>query len=135
MEDTVHYALDTPLGRAEWRARLPAGDGLLRLGPSGRVFTLGLFHELRCLDTIRFALDDIFSHPERATPDEDSQPPLVKHCMDYLRQMVLCHADLTLLNIKSVLGQAHSQTSDITHTCKDFSAVFAAAEENYNMYH
>jgi hypothetical protein len=133
MENTIHYALHTPLGDAQWKSRLPSGDGLIQLGPSGRVFSVGLFHELRCLNIIRSALGEIFAHPEKSTPDVDGQPPLVKHCMDYIRQMVLCHADLTVMNIKTVQGRGHVADSAVTRVCKDHGAIFAAAEENSRM--
>lgn len=135
-EDSVHYTIDEPLGIAEWHTMMPSGDGLLRLGPSGEVFSIGLFHHLRCLGIIREVLVDIFAHPEKATPEKDNQPPVVQHCMDYMREMVLCHADLTALNIKSVHpGRGHAKDSDNTHQCKDFSVLFAAAEDNYAAYH
>lgn len=135
-EDSVHYTFDKPLGVAEWKAMLPSGDGLLRLGQSGEVFSIGLFHQLRCLDIVREAVVDVFAHPEKATMEEDAQPPLVQHCMDFLREMVLCHADMTTLNVKVVHpGRGHVKDSDNTHQCKDFSALFAAAEENYAKHH
>lgn len=134
MEDTVHFALDTPAGTAERTSLLPPGHGILRLGASQEVFSIAMFHQLRCLDIIGVALVDLFSQVELPSLQEEKQPALVQHCMDYVRQMVLCHADLTILNFKSVEKRPHIKNSDITHVCKDYSAVFAAAEANYVMY-
>jgi hypothetical protein len=135
VENSVHYSTDDTLGQLEWETLLPSGNGLLYTGPSEQVFSIGLFHQLRCLNIVRSTLVNIFAHPERATPNTDDQPLIVQHCMDYLRQMVLCHADLTALNLAAVdARRGHVQASEVTHVCKDFSVIFAAAEENYAMY-
>ena len=128
-EDSVHYAVDTPRGRAEWNSTLPSGGATVRLGPRGREFTVSLFHELRCLDVIRDALVGILTDA-----DGDARPDgagtLARHCMNYVRQMVQCRADLRLESIRVPVG-AKKAVSDVSHTCRDWSAVHAAAEENY----
>jgi hypothetical protein len=134
-EDSVHYTMNTPLGTAEWQTLLPSGDGFLYLGPSHQQFSIAMFHQLRCLNVVRGALASIFERPELATPNSDDQPAIVRHCMDYLRQMTLCHADLTMLNVKSIhRGRGHVKDSDNTHRCKAFNTIYDAAEENYAQY-
>ena len=49
-EDSVHYALDTPTGKAAWKATLPRGGAVVHLGPDARPFTVSMFHQLHCLD-------------------------------------------------------------------------------------
>lgn len=53
--------------------------------------------------------------------------------MNYLRQMILCRADTRLEPAYNIIGP-RIVTSSITHTCNDWSAVYAAAEENYSAY-
>jgi hypothetical protein len=134
-ENTVHFAMDGEFADAEWQALLPRGQGLLSMNGSEEMFSIGMFHQLRCLDIVRSALAEIFRHPEKGTPYADDQPIIVQHCMDYLRQMTICHADLTALSVKDIVGKrGHVEASDVTHTCRtDFAAVYAAAEEHVSV--
>ncbi|KAF5360892.1 hypothetical protein D9756_004516 [Leucocoprinus leucothites] len=130
-ENTVHYAFNTELGEAEWNATLPSGGSLLHLGPTYRPFTLGMFHEIRCLNIIRKTLADYY-----ADESEDAQirsPQLAHHCMNFIRQMVLCRANLRLEPVRAAKGN-HVTAWEVTHTCQDWTAVYSAAERNYQDY-
>ncbi|KAF9008487.1 hypothetical protein BDZ89DRAFT_1230474, partial [Hymenopellis radicata] len=87
-EDSVHYGLND---NAEWEALFPA-DGLFPDGP--REASIGMFHDLRCLNILRIDL----------LRDLESDVPvaLINHCLNYLRQTVLCrsstHLDLLMDN-------------------------------------
>jgi hypothetical protein len=133
-EDTVHYALDTPTGSAEWETMLPgAGDGLIYLGPERHPFSISLFHQLRCLNILRKAIVSGLKHVDHDHRDVGVQSELVRHCMGYIRQMILCRSDLRLENVR--IPRARSVTnSDVTHTCKDWQAVYVAAERNNQEY-
>jgi hypothetical protein len=130
-EDTVHYALDTPIGIAQWQTMLPGvGDGILYLGPNRRPFSISLFHQLRCLNVLREAIVPGLKHAGHGHRDVDEQSELVRHCMGYIRQMILCRSELRLENVR--IPRARSVTnSDVTHTCQDWQAVYAAAEMNH----
>ncbi len=130
-EDSVHYDLETDLGVAEWKATLPSGGALLYLGPEHRPFTLSIFHQLRCLDIIRETIVDFYLD---TSPNATyKRPELVRHCMNYLRQAVLCRADLRLEHVRAPSGPKIT-VSEVTHTCRDWTAVYAAAEKNYAEY-
>ncbi|KAG2151243.1 uncharacterized protein EDB93DRAFT_1103191 [Suillus bovinus] len=87
-EDSVHYQMNTEDGRAEW-ASLTPGNGLVYLGEQrGHPFSISMFHQLRCLDILR---EDIV----RA----NSSAALSRHCLNYLRQMIMCRSDAQLENI------------------------------------
>ncbi|PCH39113.1 hypothetical protein WOLCODRAFT_34841, partial [Wolfiporia cocos MD-104 SS10] len=130
-EPSVHYALDTPIAIREWNATLPSGGALLHLGPSFRQFTLSMFHQLRCLNIIREALVSLRVDPD--TRKEELNLELARHCMHYLRQMVLCRADTRLEAARSAKGQGVT-VWDVTHECRDWSVVYDAAEENLAEY-
>ncbi|KAL1949587.1 hypothetical protein VTO73DRAFT_8468 [Trametes versicolor] len=130
-EDSFHYALDTELGIAEWNVTLPKGGAVLRLGPDHRPFTLSTFHQLRCLNIIRDTL--IMLYRDQSADVGPRRVRLAEHCMNYLRQTVSCRADLRLENVRASVG-AQVTVSDITHTCKDWTAVYRAAEDNYEHY-
>ncbi|THU81225.1 hypothetical protein K435DRAFT_694039, partial [Dendrothele bispora CBS 962.96] len=93
VENSVHYALDTKLGAAEWKSLLPPGNGTIYLNGSGtrKAFTISLFHQLRCLDTIREGIVSFRNGASGAGGNPgDGSNRVLQHCMNYLRQMVLC---------------------------------------------
>lgn len=132
LENTAHYAFDTPEGRAEWDTTLPSGGAVIHLGPRQRPFTVGMFHQLRCLGIIRGILDDFYRDTNSHEISLD-RSVIAGHCMNYLRQMVLCSSDVRLETVRAAKG--HGLTvPDVTHVCLDWEAVYRAAEENYQTY-
>lgn len=130
VESSVHYAFDTPQGQTEWNTTLPSGGAVIHLGPMRRPFTVGMFHEIRCLGIIREILSDFYADTGPGAQIPGDQLRLATHCMNYLRQMVLCNADLRLETVRAAKG--HGLTvPEVTHTCWDWEAVYLAAEENY----
>ncbi|EJD46592.1 hypothetical protein AURDEDRAFT_32543, partial [Auricularia subglabra TFB-10046 SS5] len=125
--DTVHYDLRNRAGEDEVSGLLPQGGGILHLGPHNAPFSISMFHQLRCLDIIGREL------VTRMTAETTGQlgPPSVlsQHCMNYLRQMILCRADTTLESATTPYGP-HVVTRAVTHTCNNWEEVYAAAEEN-----
>ncbi len=106
-EDSVHYGLDDD---DEWQAMIP--DGGLLSDESG-LFSIGMFHELRCLDFLR-----------RSTQGGAPRPPvrveLLDHCLNYLRQTVLCRADM---HLDSFRGRTEKLTFEPQH-CRDWRVVY-----------
>jgi hypothetical protein len=130
-ENTIHYALDTPLGIAEWNSLTPPDGGVLRLGPNKRTFTISMFHQLQCLNVVRESLALEHSRVGVPPPVAEEQPQDVRDCMDYLRHAVLCRAELRLENVKAWgHGTIHTTEAEVTHTCRDWGAVYDAAKEN-----
>ena len=133
MENTVHYDLGTDLGILEWdNATLPGPnhDGVVWLTMKGgerKPFTFALFHQLRCLNIIRESLM-ARRHPPYTDPSR-----LAIHCMNYIRQMVLCRGDLTMESARHPVGP-NTVVSDVTHVCRDWSVIWDEVEENEN-YH
>ncbi len=127
-EDSVHWSIDTELGAVEWNATLPSGGAVVYLGPDRRPFTVSIFHQMRCLDILRDDIVDLYSDP---SPDAKvKRPRLVQHCMNYLRQTVMCRGDLHLETVRAPMGPQVT-VSAVTHSCRDWTAVYQAAEGNY----
>jgi hypothetical protein len=126
METSVHYAHDTPLGILEWNATLPPTGGTIYLGEPGhrRPFTISLFHEIRCLDIIREGIRAFRAAHSPETPDQ-----VVHHCMNYIRQMVLCRSNTDLESVHAHVGPRIT-VSQITHRCRDWDAVYDAAKSS-----
>ncbi|KAH9032238.1 hypothetical protein EDB85DRAFT_2073949 [Lactarius pseudohatsudake] len=118
IEPTKHYQLSGHGADAEWAALTP-NNGTLYLGPQRRPFSISLFHQLRCLDVIR---RDIIE----ALPREESK--LGRHCLNYMRQMVLCRTDLA---VDPVLGrELEAEVRAETNQCVDWRRVYQRLEEN-----
>ncbi|KAF5364397.1 hypothetical protein D9757_011900 [Collybiopsis confluens] len=128
MENSVHYKFNTDIGAKEWEALLPPSDWAIRQSNNSTEYTISMFHQLECLNIIRQSLVVFRS---RATSDPPQFPDkLTHHCMDYLRQMVLCRANIDLESVRNHIGPRLA-VSDITHKCWDWTAVYSASEQNY----
>ncbi|EED80954.1 predicted protein [Postia placenta Mad-698-R] len=119
-ENTVHYRIYTADAAAEWESIFPAGGGFLRLGESQRPLGLAMFHQLHCLARLREAMNT------RQSTEH------VHHCLNYLRQTILCDANPTLEPVIPILG-VRSVNAEVPRLCRDWTAVYRLAEENYRM--
>ncbi|KAJ6602432.1 hypothetical protein DFH09DRAFT_1301464 [Mycena vulgaris] len=124
IEDTVHFQMEAD---AEWDSLSP-GDGLVYLGDDHQPFTPSMFHQLRCLNIIRTAVVelDVSGRNDTVQPTD-----LGHHCVNYLRQMVLCRGDLAL---DRVLGKPFPNVLPDTYQCRDWSAAYREVEKNQRMH-
>ena len=124
--DTSHFQLDTEEGISEFAGLLPSGGHLVHTtSETGdiEVQTVTLFHQLKCLDIIRQELTQLPSPPS---------PKLVDHCMNYLRQTILCKPSLLLEETFSVLAMPSHAGYDVA--CRDWEAIYEEADRNYGLY-
>ncbi|EPQ56285.1 hypothetical protein GLOTRDRAFT_39785, partial [Gloeophyllum trabeum ATCC 11539] len=84
-ENTTHFGISSEEDEHDWASVFPDGNGFVRLGPSKRLFALSAFHEMHCMQSVR-----------RALVQEGHGDGHVQHCLNYLRQMILCHANIQL---------------------------------------
>ncbi|KZV92303.1 hypothetical protein EXIGLDRAFT_675317 [Exidia glandulosa HHB12029] len=118
MEDTVHYQVDGPGADEEWDSLFPRGHrGYVVLGPDHRLFGISVFHQLHCLNNIRFA---IAARVHNGTPPSSH----VTHCLQYLRQMVLCRAETTLEPVDDTVVPETVRSSGVGHTCRDWKTLY-----------
>ncbi|KAJ7787541.1 hypothetical protein B0H14DRAFT_2399347 [Mycena olivaceomarginata] len=103
---------------AEWASFVPKNNGFIArdIGNDTVYFGISVFHGMHCLDTLRRIFEDTsFYH--------------IHHCLIYLRSMILCDADPTLEhNIYSKNGSKTLGGDDTTHTCRDFTALYAMSD-------
>ncbi|KAK0184030.1 hypothetical protein F5146DRAFT_336924 [Armillaria mellea] len=104
---------------AEWNSLVP-GDGILHLGDRQRPFTLGMFHQLQCINILRQGILETY----RSYPLSNSE--LVAHCLNYLRQIVTCHSDSTL---EQATGRDVKINPD-AYVCNDWDVVYREVERN-----
>ncbi|KAG2033993.1 hypothetical protein BDR03DRAFT_901864 [Suillus americanus] len=121
-EDSTHYQINTEDGRAEW-ASLTPGNGLVYLGERpGHPFSISMFHQLRCLNILR---EDIVG--------KSSNAALSRHCLNYLRQMIMCRGDAQLENILLASKENSSQPFFVrpgTYVCSDWNFVLEEVKKN-----
>lgn len=86
-DNPKHYALESEDGAAEWAASAP-GNGVVHLGPHKQPYTVGMIHQLKCLDIIR---QDMVRDHSTSGPSE-----MGRHCLNYMRQIIMCRGDLEL---------------------------------------
>ncbi|KAF7330355.1 hypothetical protein MVEN_02473800 [Mycena venus] len=91
IHDTVRYQLDTEDGAAEWDASM-AGNGMIYLGEQCRPFSISMFHQIRCLDTLRKDFVSVQSRNRSSVRQDLEDRALTTHCMNYLRQMTFCRS-------------------------------------------
>ncbi|KAK7029391.1 hypothetical protein VNI00_014645 [Paramarasmius palmivorus] len=90
---------------------------------------LDVFHNLHCLNMVRKALDPAY-YPEWNTTANEKSAQHVSHCIDWIRQSIMCHADTSVIvwqwedwiNSSIVKG-------DIAHTCRNFEKIQDWAKE------
>lgn len=159
IENSRHYFLDSADADEEWKSVYPGDDhGFLRLGPQKRFFGLSLYHQMHCLDALRATINGKAHHhrslsqysyaDEDVYEDEDEDEGAyggegletrasektkvyhTSHCLNYLRETLLCAADVTLEPEIAPGAQNVGQGLGVTHVCKDWSKVHAFATRN-----
>ncbi|EJD06940.1 uncharacterized protein FOMMEDRAFT_76950, partial [Fomitiporia mediterranea MF3/22] len=120
--NTANFPIHGPDAQDAWNRVYPNGFGFVRLGPERRILCVSMFHQLHCIEKMRRALDD---------PDDPiATIPHLQHCMNYIRQMLLCGADLTLE--PEVYEEGNDATGmGVMHTCHDWTAVYDTINDNY----
>lgn len=118
MEDTDRYPL---LDDAAWASILAPQRGFIRLGPSGTPFGVSAYHQLHCINGLRFsylaARDGLTTTPE----ERKSAMGHGHHCFNLLRQSILCKADLTLIPAGKHNSSEVPESAPTTHRCRDWA--------------
>ncbi|KIK52784.1 hypothetical protein GYMLUDRAFT_207793 [Collybiopsis luxurians FD-317 M1] len=122
VEESRHYSISGPDALEEWASSASRGFGYLRLGKEKRRFALSVFHQFHCLRLIRKALDGTYDAGTKGH---------VQHCLTYLRQMILCHPDLTLEPADIITRDKEVYRSGGNHICRDWSKVYEMMNDNF----
>ncbi|KAF8975150.1 hypothetical protein BDQ17DRAFT_1249132 [Cyathus striatus] len=131
IHNSISYNPTTPEGLEAYKHLLPSGGHIVHVygndmlsqrdaSAEAEVYTIALFHRLRCLEVISKQYARI----------ELQSSPLTTHCMNYLRQSILCRLNLRLESVMSQQGKVEKGGYDTK--CKDWSAVYEEAERNHN---
>ena len=93
--------------------------GWIDMGPTNRTFVVAMVHQLHCLDVIRVGY----------LKNGTGTPMHIEHCLQYLRQALMCFADSTLED--TTLQRWHGKLDNVdvrsgagkVHRCRDWTAV------------
>ncbi|KAJ7187310.1 hypothetical protein C8R46DRAFT_1025187 [Mycena filopes] len=130
----VHYNITNA---AEWATLVPPHQGRVRLPVNGEEeeegeFDVGMYTDLRCLDTIRAAYVQMRDGASVRAPDAEA-------CLGHIRQAVLCAADITLepahLSCAEDAGVCPVESAvatgrNVEHRCRDWVQVQEYVERN-----
>lgn len=111
---TTLYGLDSEYSNAEWEHLIPPGGHTVVI--EGKPYTVSLFHQMKCIDILRRSYLE---------PEENGISPIARHCLLYLREMILCQSDMRLERVHNTAGSAYRVYDSI---CNDWSEVFEAAQ-------
>ncbi|KAI0077300.1 hypothetical protein K474DRAFT_1596295, partial [Panus rudis PR-1116 ss-1] len=123
------YQFNTSDGIAEWKSLVP-GDGVVYLGKEQRPFGVSMMHQLGCLDVLR---EEIVRPREESrlsgSENDGSNMALARHCLNYIKQMMLCRADSQL---EPFWYNNNHGPVDLYgfYECKDWTAVHQAIKLN-----
>lgn len=122
LENSVNYGVYGPVADAQWDSIVPENGGIVHMGQERRPFMPSMFHQLQCLKIIRIAYLQVNSTAAQ-TADLTAQ-----HCLNYLRQMILCRADL---NLEQVIGEHfHTVHFRREQTCRNWEVPYAEHARN-----
>ncbi|TVY58743.1 Oxidase ustYa [Lachnellula cervina] len=123
-----------------WRNIFPQEGGFFvhpTVAPTRSTFSV--FHQLHCLNGIRGAY---WANQQAAVmgkklADEDLpvdiQPSHVRHCIDLLRQVLMCHGDTTLEVVDEAINGVHGFRTP--HECIDWEQLKAWTSEQQARQH
>lgn len=89
--------------------------------PNQTVFTTSVTHQLHCLYAVVAVYSGLTSHHEL---EEDHHWHMI-HCFDYMRQAIMCSADMSLEGLETTFPDKNGGSDgwDSKHVCKDWGAV------------
>lgn len=123
VENSVHYGTNNPQHvETDWEIRIDAHEWY-KLGPRMHAYAAVMQHDLHCLDIFHRAL---------VVTDSRSRFGHVQHCLNYLRQVILCDPDLTLEDVDALEVDHDLVRQGTTRVCRDWSAVWRESERAEN---
>ena len=124
---------------SDWDSILPKGEGFLYHPDDGQHYLVAHYHQLHCLRSLRHYLNiAMVSNPKYEYTSLDKGH--VNHCLIYMRQVMLCNADLALEPASHKQRTHDGKVLDVvtgvgvTHRCKDWSQVWEYMEGNFEQH-
>ncbi|KAH8777482.1 hypothetical protein F5883DRAFT_543549 [Diaporthe sp. PMI_573] len=98
------------------------------VSPESEAYVPSVFHQIHCVGEIKHAFIELQNG--RALPASEH----VNHCIEYLRQAVMCSGDLTLETPSYVGDAAWTRPNGwgVVHQCRDLSNLYAFPQANFS---
>jgi len=128
--ESIRYPIGGPHADPEWDSLTTPSGGYFRFGPEQRSYFLTMYHEMHCLNMFQMAIT--------MPLDEMDNPDHFTHCLNYVRQAILCSSDTTLepLDLNELENLDWPDEFPVfTRTCKDWTQVAKFNEDNYLEFH
>ncbi|KXS95771.1 hypothetical protein AC578_1735 [Pseudocercospora eumusae] len=111
-----HIAVDHAFAKNnQWTASMSLPDD-----PDRGLYLLESYHQLHCLKIVRRVFLESLDDKPLSWPVQHA-----RHCFDYFRQFIMCHADNTPLYTQG----KHTSGDGQVHMCRDWSALRDYATE------
>ncbi|RAK81695.1 oxidase ustYa family protein [Aspergillus fijiensis CBS 313.89] len=117
---------------AEETKRLGIQSAVDPRDPGKHLVTIALFHQLHCMNRLRQV---VWGESNPASEAPGVAMKHTDHCIDYIRQALMCHADLTPIPIYwtefDAFGSPTRYDTDweVRHTCRNFNRLYDWALE------
>ncbi|CZT13679.1 uncharacterized protein RAG0_17371 [Rhynchosporium agropyri] len=100
----------------------------IRWGTNQTVFTTSMTHQLHCLFAVVETYSGLTSNNTHLLPDDYHWHMI--HCFDYMRQAIMCAADMALEGLETTFPDHNGGSDgwDSKHVCKDYSQVMTYLE-------
>lgn len=121
VEESHSFTINGEHALKEWSTTEPFPTGSVRFGPENRHFYVSALHQFHCLRIMRTMLEG----PQEIWSDEH-----MHHCLNYLRQMILCNPDLTLEPADVLQRDFDNQRFGSLHICRDYITLYEDVKEN-----
>ncbi|KAF9464588.1 hypothetical protein BDZ94DRAFT_1320961 [Collybia nuda] len=128
LHNSVHFAVNSsnPESQDEWNllATMPMGVGRTRLGPTRRVFVFTITHQMHCMRRMQLGLLN--------RSDPLGLPGHFSHCLNYLRQTIMCEA-ADSLERGDFIQQLNENDEQLgtTLVCQDWQQAYSFLDEKY----
>jgi hypothetical protein len=112
---------------AEWETLIeyPIGYGrAYPAGPDNRMFLMTFYHQLHCIRELYKGI----SNPD----DEEATPHHINHCMQYLRQTLLCGADANIEEGDFLDRDYQINRMGAEVMCWDWEVIFDELDREWN---
>jgi len=87
----------------------------------GYVIQLTVFHQLYCLNLIR---KGIYGAVDMTNKDDLLGIEHLDHCVDILRQSIICNSDITPTTFtRTSIQSSIKVVAEVVHTCRNFAKI------------
>lgn len=126
VEETVRYNPSHIHGNEEWSHGLPEGMGSWRMPGTDRALFSSMSHQLHCIG--------LFAKETLAASEGWERDWHVQHCFNFIREMILCHPNLTLEPGNFLDMNYTVQRAGTEHICRDWTKVWAEVDGNFKAF-